>query len=323
MKDYYQYKSPVTGEMYDPKTSVRYAEIPTFMRTPLASSLSEIDIALIGVPFDIGATNRSGARHGPREIRNMSSLIRAYHPVTRVNPFELCRVADVGDVRVDNVFHLEPVIENIKSFYCKLHEAGVVPLTAGGDHSITYPILKAIVTDNPIGLIHIDAHTDTMDTFLDSNVHHGAPIRKAVENGFIDPRRTIQIGIRGAQNNTEGWEYSLRKGMRVIFMDEVDLLGINGVIEEARRVVGDAPAYLSFDVDGIDPAYTPGTGTPEIGGLTTREALALLRGLRGLNFVGADVVEVSPPFDNSGNTALVGATLMYEILCLLIETAQK
>ncbi len=323
MKDHYQYKSPVTGEIYDPKTSVRYSEIPTFMRAPLASDLSEIDIALVGVPFDIGVTNRSGARHGPREIRNMSSLIRLFHPVTRINPFDLCRVADVGDVRVDNAFHIEAAIESIKSFFCKLHNARVVPLAAGGDHSITYPILEAIATDKPIGLIHIDAHTDTSDTFLGSNVHHGAPFRRAVESGFIDPMRTIQIGIRGAQNTTEGWEYSLDKGMRVIFMDEVDQLGIDGVIEEARRVVGDASAYLTFDVDGIDPAYTPGTGTPEIGGLTTREALALLRGLRGLNFVGADVVEVSPPFDNSGNTALVGATLMYEILCLLVETAQK
>ena len=208
MKDHYQYKSPVTGEMYDPKTSVRYSEIPTLMRTPLASNLSEIDIALIGVPFDIGVTNRSGARHGPREIRNMSSLIRLFHPVTRVNPFELCRVADVGDVRVENASHIEAAIENIKSFYCKLRDAGVVPLTAGGDHSITYPILEAIASDKPIGLIHIDAHTDTSDTFLGSDVHHGAPFRRAVESCLIDPRRTIQIGIRGAQNNTEGWEYS-------------------------------------------------------------------------------------------------------------------
>ena len=323
MKDYYRYKSPVTGEIYDPKTSARYSEIPTFMRTPLASSLSEIDIALVGVPFDIGVTNRSGARHGPREIRNMSSLIRLYHPVTRVNPFELCRVADVGDVRVENVFHIEAAMENIKTFYCNLHDAGVVPLTAGGDHAITYPILEAIAANKPIGLIHIDAHTDTSDTFLGSDLHHGAPFRRAVESGVIDPRRTIQIGIRGAQNTTEGWEYSLQKGMRVLFMDEVDQLGLNGVVEEARRVVGDSPAYLSFDVDGIDPAYTPGTGTPEIGGFTTREALALLRGFQGLNFVGADVVEVAPPFDNTGNTALVGATLMYEILCLLVETVQK
>ena len=323
MKDHYQYQSPVTGEMYDPKTSVRYSEIPTFMRTPLASDLSEIDIALVGVPFDIGVTNRSGARHGPREIRNMSSLIRLYHPVTRVNPFELCRVADVGDVRVENVFQIEAAMEDIKFFYSKIHDAGVVPLTAGGDHAITYPILKAIAVDKPIGLIHIDAHTDTSDTFLGSDLHHGAPFRRAVESGCVDPGRTIQIGIRGAQNNTEGWEYSLGKGMRVIFMDEVDQLGINGVIEEALRVVGDAPTYLTFDVDGIDPAYTPGTGTPEVGGFTTREALALLRGFQGLNFVGADVVEVAPPFDNSGNTALVGATLMYEILCLLVETVQK
>ena len=196
-------------------------------------------------------------------------------------------------------------------------------MTAGGDHSITYPILKAMASDHPIGLIHIDAHTDTWDAFLDSDVHHGAPIRNAIEDGLLDPKRTVQIGIRGAQASTEGWDYSREKGLRVIFMDEVDRLGIAGVVKEARRIVGSGPTYVSFDVDGIDPAYTPGTGTPEIGGFTTREALALLRGLRGLHFIGGDVVEVSPPFDTSGNTALVGATLMYEILCLIAETISK
>ena len=323
MKHFYQHKSSVTGETYDPKTDIRYIDIPTFMRTPLARDLTEVDIALVGVPFDFGVTNRAGARHGPREIRNMSSLTRVFHPVTGINPFELCRVADVGDVRLKNIFHLEPAIKDIESFYRKLNTAGVIPLSAGGDHSITYPILKAIASDRSIGLIHIDAHTDTWSAFLDSDVHHGAPIRKAIEDGFLDPKRTVQIGIRGAQATTEGWEYSREKGMRVIFMDEVDRLGIGEVVKEARRVVGKGPTYVSFDVDGIDPAYTPGTGTPEIGGFTTREALALLRGLRGLNFIGGDVVEVSPPFDTSGNTALVGATLMYEMLCLIAETISK
>ena len=323
MSDHYRRKSPVTGATYDPKKATNYSEIPTFMRTPLASDLSELDIALVGVPFDLGVTNRPGARHGPREIRNMSTITRTIHPVTRINPYELCRVADVGDVRFKNVYHLEEAIQDIESFFRHFHAVGVVPLSAGGDHSITYPILKAIAADEPVGLVHIDAHTDTWDTLLGSNVQHGAPFRRSVEGGYLDPRRTVQIGIRGAMGNTEGWDYSLEKGMRVIFMDEVDRSGIDGVIAEARRVVGNGPTYISFDVDGIDPAYTPGTGTPEIGGLTTREALSLLRGLRGLNFIGGDVVEVSPPFDPSGNTALVGATLMYEILCLLTETIAK
>ena len=190
-------------------------------------------------------------------------------------------------------------------------------MSAGGDHSVTYPILKVLGRDEPVGLIHIDAHTDTWDTFQGSKYHHGAPFRRAVEAGVLDPNRTVQIGIRGAQNTPEGWEYSLSHGMRVIFMEEFTSLGVTAVIEEARRVVGTGPTYVSFDVDGLDPVYAPGTGTPEIGGITTVEALQLLRGLSGLSLVGADVVEVAPPFDPSGNTALVGATLMFELLCLL------
>lgn len=319
MSDPYKKKSAVTGEAYDPKTAPRYTEIPTFMRTPHESRLDDLDIAIVGVPFDGGVTNRPGARHGPREIRNMSSLTRSIHHVTRVNPYELCRIADVGDVRFTNVYHLDEAIKNVEGFYRKLHAAGVIPLSAGGDHSITYPIFKAIAAHKPIGLIHIDAHTDTWDEFLSSRVHHGAPFRRAVEDGLLDPQRTVQIGIRGAQTTSDGWDYAVEKGMRIIFIEEFIQTGVEGVIAEARRVVGEGPTYISFDIDSLDPVYAPGTGTPEIGGLTTREAQALLRGLRGLNLIGADVVEVAPPFDPTGNTALVGATIMYEILCLLAE----
>ena len=319
MSETYQKKSAVTGEVYDPKTAPRYTEIPTFMRTPYESRLNDLDIAIVGVPFDAGVTNRPGARLGPREIRNMSSLTRTIHHVTRVNPYELCRVGDVGDVRFTNVYHLDEAIKNIEAFYGKLHAAGVIPLSAGGDHSITYPIFKAIAAHKPIGLIHIDAHTDTWDEFLGSRVHHGAPFRRAVEDGLLDPKRTVQIGIRGAQTTSDGWDYSVEKGMRIIFIEEFIETGIATVIAEARRVVGEGSTYISFDVDSLDPVHAPGTGTPEIGGLTTREAQALLRGLRGLNLIGGDVVEVAPPFDPTGNTALVGATMMYEILCLLAE----
>ncbi len=314
-----QKKSAVTGEAYDPKMAPRYTEIATFMRTPQVSRLDDLDIAMVGVPFDSGVTNRPGARHAPREIRNMSSLTRTIHHVSRLNPYELCRVGDVGDVRFTNVYHLDEAIQSIEAFYRKLHAAGVIPLSAGGDHSITYPIFKAIAAHHPIGLIHVDAHTDTWDEFLGSNVHHGAPFRRAVEDGLLDPERTVQIGIRGAQTTTEGWDYSTEKGMRVIFIEEFVTAGVDAVIAETRRIIGEGPAYISFDVDCLDPAYAPGTGTPEVGGLTTREAQALLRGLRGLDLVGGDVVEVAPPFDPGGNTALVAATMMYEILCLLAE----
>ena len=193
-----------------------------------------------------------------------------------------------------------------------------MPISAGGDHSITYPIFKGIVTDQPIGMVHIDAHTDTWGEIWGSKFHHGSPFRLAVEDGLLDPKRTIQIGIRGGQNFLDGIDFSLSNGMRVVFIEEFAELGVKNIIEEARKVVGDGPTYISFDVDGLDPVYAPGTGTPEIGGLTTLEAQRLLQGLSGLNLVGGDVVEVSPPFDNTGNTSLVGVTIMFEILCLLV-----
>ena len=320
MSDHYLTRSPVTGEEYVPMRAPRFTEIPTFMRAPLAKSLDGLDIALVGVPFDGGVTNRTGARHGPREIRNMSSLMRPLHHVTRVDPYELCTVADVGDVHFSTLFEAAKAIESIESFYGKLHEAGVVPLSAGGDHAITYPIFRAIARDRPVGMVHIDAHTDTWDESFGAKFHHGSPFRLATEEGLLDPKRTIQIGIRGAQFTAEPWDYSLEKGMRVVFMEEFARMGVDAVIEEARTVVGGGPTYISFDVDGLDPVYAPGTGTPEVGGLTTLEAQTLLRGLRGLDIVGADVVEVAPPFDPSGNTALVAATMMYEILCLMAES---
>ncbi len=301
----------------------RYMGIPTFMRTPYQSDLAGLDIALIGVPYDGAVTNRAGARHGPRDIRDKSSLMRSIHHVSKINPYTLCNVADVGDVTFEALFDHNAVVRDIESFYSQIHEAGVVPLSAGGDHSVTYPILKAIAKDAPVGLIHIDAHTDTWDEFQGSKFMHGTPFRRAHEDGLIDASRTIQIGIRGAQNTREGWDYSLESGMRVLFMEEFSQMGVSAVIKEARRIVGDGPTYISFDVDGLDPVYAPGTGTPEIGGITTIEAQALLRGLRNLNLIGADVVEVAPAYDPSGNTSLVGATLMYEILCLIAEGIAK
>jgi guanidinopropionase len=302
-------------------TSPRFTGIATFMRTPLQPDPQGLDIALAGVPYDGGVSNRPGARHGPREIRNASSLCRAIHHVTKINPYELCNIADVGDVPFENIMQPDLAVGEIEAFYRKIVEAGAIPLTAGGDHSITYPVFRALVSpDQPIGMIHIDAHTDTWGPFQGNKFNHGAPFRHAVEEGLLDPLRTVQIGIRGAQNFADGWDYSAEKGMRVIFMEEFTTLGVDAVIAEARRVVGDAPTYISFDVDGLDPVYAPGTGTPEIGGITTLEANTLLRGLRGLNLIGGDVVEVSPPFDQTGNTAMVAASLMYEILCLLAES---
>jgi guanidinopropionase len=303
----------------NPMDAPRYTGVATFMRAPLVRDPSQVDIGLIGVPFDGGVTNRAGARHGPREIRNMSSLMRTTHHVSKINPYALCRVGDLGDAPIQHAYDLKASLDDVQAFYEKVHAAGAIALSAGGDHSITLPIFRAIAAERPVGLIHIDAHTDTWDEFLGSKLIHGAPFRRAVEEGLLDPQRTVQIGIRGAQNSTEGWDFSREHGMRVIFMEEFSALGVGAVIAEARRVVGEGPTYISFDVDGLDPVYAPGTGTPEVGGITTLEAQALLRGLRGLDLVGGDVVEVAPPFDPTGNTALVGATMMYEILCLLAE----
>ena len=308
------------NEEQSPMLQPRYAEIATFMRAPLAESLDEVDIALVGVPTDLGVTNRAGARHGPREIRNASSLMRTKNLAMDINPFELCRIADIGDVRFSNRFDLETQVREIETFYRTLTDANVRPVTAGGDHSITYPIFKGIAADGPVGMVHIDAHTDTWGEIWGSKFHHGAPFRLAVEDGVLDPERTIQIGIRGGQNFMDGIEFSQSSGMRVVFIEEFAERGVSAIIDEAHEVVGNGPTYISFDVDGLDPVYAPGTGTPEIGGITTLEAQTLLRGLRGLDLIGGDVVEVAPPFDPSGNTALVGASLMFDILCLVADS---
>jgi guanidinopropionase len=315
----YRKKGVVDGVDYEPMKEPRYTDIATFMRTPHATSLADVDIGLIGVPTDLGVTNRPGARHGPREIRNSSSLMRGFNLGMRMNPYELCRIADLGDVRFTGRYDLEAQTAQIADFYRLVHKAGIIPVTAGGDHSITFPIFQAIAAKGPIGMVHIDAHCDTWGEYYGSKFTHGAPFRLAVEHGLLDPKRTIQIGIRGGQNLMDGINFSLNHGMRVVFMEEFATLGVERVIAEARRVVGDGPTYISFDVDGLDPVYAPGTGTPEVGGITTIEAQRLLYGLKGLNLIGGDVVEVAPPYDQTGNTALVGATMMFEIICLIAD----
>ncbi len=311
------------AEYKDPQVRPRYTGLPTFMRAPYQEHLTGIDIGLVGVPFDGGVTNRPGARHGPREIRNQSSLMRRVNQATGIDPYALCRVADIGDAWVEKPFELENALAEIARFFGRVHSAGVVPVSAGGDHSVTLPIFRGIAKERPVGMIHFDAHCDTGDDYLGSKFHHGAPFRRAVEEGLLDPKRTVQIGIRGAINDKDVWQFSHDSGMRVVYMEEFYDRGPRAVIAEAREIVGDGPTYISFDVDGLDPVYAPGTGTPECGGITVVEAQIMLRALEGLNLVGGDVVEVAPPFDPSGNTALVGATLMYEILCVVADAVQR
>ncbi len=298
----------------------RYMDIATFMRTPLIDDPADFDIALVGVPYDGAVTNRAGARHGPREVRNASSMMRSIHPTTRESPYDVCRVGDGGDVPFTRLYDPELAHDDIEKFISGFSAAGAATVAIGGDHSVTLPILRGLGSSEPVGLIHVDAHTDTWDEFMGSRYNHGAPFRRSVEEGLIDPSRTIQIGIRGAQNSTEGWDYSAESGMRVVFMDEVSRVGVEEVAREAMEIVGDGPTYLSFDIDSVDPAFAPGTGTPEVGGLTSVESLTLLRSLRGVSLIGADVVEVAPPFDPTGNTSLLAATIMYELLCLLADS---
>ena len=300
----------------------RFAGVATFMRLPPAEA-KDLDIALAGVPWDGGTTNRPGARHGPRALREASCMMRLIHHVSRISPYDLARIGDVGDCPINPV-DLKDTLARVEKFYAGLHQAGAIPLSAGGDHLLTLPIMRAIARRRPVGMVHFDAHTDTWDSYFGGHKYtHGTPFRRAIEEGLLDPKRTIQIGIRGSLYSAKDNEWGEKQGIRVIYIEEYFKLGVEKVIKEARRVVGAGPTYVSFDVDGLDPVYAPGTGTPEIGGYSTAEAQAMLRGLQGLDLVGGDVVEVAPPFDPSGNTAIVGATMMFEIMCLLADAVAR
>ncbi|MFY9292032.1 MAG: agmatinase [Methylorubrum rhodinum] len=300
----------------------RFSGLSSFMRLPVlapADAPGAVEIGLIGIPFDGTTTNRPGARLGPRALREASTGTRALNHATGIAPYALAACADLGDVPVNPVDAAE-TDRRIEAFYRPLAEAGLVPLSVGGDHFVSYPVLRALGAARPLGLIHIDAHSDTDDSqYGGSRLTHGTPFRRAVEAGVLDPKRCVQIGIRGSMDAADERDWAKDQGIRIVEMEEVCARGLPEVAAEARAVVGDAPAYLSFDIDALDPAFAPGTGTPEIGGFTTREALHLLRALRGLDLVGADLVEVAPPLDAAGITSLAGAGLLFEILCLLAE----
>ena len=272
-----------------------------------------LQAVLVGVPMDLGVTNRAGSRFGPRAVRAVER-IGPYDHVLRRAPLSDIRVADIGDVTMRSRFSLEDCHADIEAFFSRLVRAGVVPLAVGGDHSISGSILKAVGAARPVGMVHVDAHCDTSGRYEGSKFHHGGPFREAVLAGVLDPRRTIQIGIRGGAEYL--WEFSYDSGMTVVHAEEMTGLGVPAVVAMARRVVGDGPVYVSFDVDSLDPGFAPGTGTPEVAGLTPREALELLRGLDGLDIVGADVVEVAPQYDPTSNTAQCAAQVLFTLLSL-------
>ena len=295
----------------------RFGGIATFMRLPGNTDPADLDVAVVGVPFDIGTSNRPGARFGPRGIRDESVLLRPYNMATRAAPFDSLRIDDTGDV-ASSPYDLLAAVEAIEAHFDELLGHGVVTATMGGDHTVVLPILKAMAERHgPVGLVHVDAHTDVNDTMFGSKIAHGTPFRRAVEAGVLDCDRVVQIGVRGTGYEADDFDWSRRQGFRVVQAEECWHRSLEPLMDEVRDQVGGGPVYLSFDIDGLDPAFAPGTGTPEVGGLTVPQALEVIRGCRGLELVGCDVVEVAPIYDVSGTTSLVGANLLYEMLCVL------
>ena len=302
----------------------RFAGIPTFMRLPHVPfdhpRFPEVDIALIGAPWDGGTTNRPGPRHGPRQLRDLSTMIRAKNGATWVAPFELCNCADLGDV-APNPADLMDSLDRMEQFYARVKAAGVVPLTGGGDHLCTLPILRGLAKGGEaLGLIQFDSHTDLNDVYFGTGKYtHGTPFRRAVEEGLVDPRRYVLVGIRGTAYGREDWDFAEANGIRIIPIDEFHRRGPEDVMAEVRSIVGTKPTYVTYDIDFVDPTFAPGTGTPEVGGPNSYQALLVARLLKGVDVVGADLVEVSPPFDAVGGTAWLGVNLMFEMLCVMAE----
>jgi len=301
----------------------RFAGVPTFMRLPHVSletpKIKDVDVGIIGVPWDSGTTNRPGPRHGPRQLRDASTMIRAQHPVSGIRPYEKLNCADLGDVSI-NPADIEDSMNRITSFYKRVVGKGIKPLTAGGDHLTSLPVLRAIAEKGPLGMIHFDSHTDLFHSYFDGTMFtHGTPFRRAVEENLLDPKRVIQIGIRGTQYDREDLDFADSVGIRVVKIEEFFDRGIKDVMAEAREIVGKKETYISYDIDFIDPAFAPGTGTPEVGGPNSYEALKVVRELSGVKIVGADMVEVSPPFDPSSNTAFLGVSVMFELLCQMVN----
>ena len=305
----------------------RFAGVPSFIRLPVLApndaEYADVEMGLIGVPWDAGTTNRPGPRHGPRQLRDYSTMIREMNPVSGINPFALVNCADLGDVGA-NPADMMQAMDQISTFYKNLTEQGITPMTAGGDHLVTLPVLRGLAQNGPLGLIQFDSHTDLFDSYFNgSKFTHGTPFRRAIEEGLVDPKRFIQIGIRGTAYNTEDVEWGREQGVTIIRIEEFFERGIKDVMAQARDVLGDHPAYCTYDIDFIDPAYAPGTGTPEVGGPNSFQALQVVRELEGVNLVGCDLVEVSPPFDASGGTAWLGISVMFELMCVLAKAMDQ
>jgi len=298
----------------------RFGGIATMMRLPHIQSPEDkarLDAAFVGVPLDIGTSLRSGSRFGPRDIRANSVLIRPYNMATGAAPFDSINVADIGDVAI-NTFNLLDAVRIIEAAYDEILSFGICPLTLGGDHTVTLPILRAIKKKHgKVGLIHVDAHADVNEEMFGEKIAHGTTFRRAVEEDLLDCSRVVQIGLRATSYGADDFNWGRRQGFRVVQVEECWHKSLAPLMAEVREQLGSGPVYLSFDIDGIDPAFAPGTGTPEVGGLTNIQGLEIVRGCKGLNLIGCDLMEVSPPYDTTGSTSILAANLLYEMLCVL------
>ena len=301
-------------------TTPRFADVATFFRLPIVKDIEKLDYCICGIPWDGGTTNRPGARHGPREVRNASSLIRTYHPVSLKSPYNNYNIADIGDCPV-NPIDLQDCLTRITSYFEEIKKSNTIPLSIGGDHLISLPILRALAKDKPVGLFQFDSHSDTWDSYFGGHKYtHGTPFRRAIEENLVNPEKYIMLGIRGSLYDPEDMKWAKEKGVTVITIDEFHNMGFEKAMNKVNDILKDTPTYLTFDIDGVDPTFAPGTGTPEIGGFSTRESQLIIRALNKISFIGADVVEVSPPFDLNNMTSLVGATMAFEILCLMTKS---
>ncbi len=303
----------------DAATTPRFSGVATFMRTQRHDISPDIDIALVGVPFDIGVNYRAGARQGPSAVREASRLIRRVHNTSGIAPYDICNVADIGDAPV-NPIDLMRSMTMMQDFFEQVHAAGALPLSIGGDHTVPLPILRAIAKKGPVGVVQIDSHADTLDSLADTKINHATTFRRGVEEGLIDPKRTIQIGLRGSRFSTDDIKWGEDQGFTCITIDRYEEMGRAAVIETIAKVTGKGPTYVTIDIDGIDPAWAPGTGVPEIGGLTPRDVQVMLRSLQGKHLVGADICEVAPCYDPTGITAVTAANLMWELLCVMADS---
>ena len=294
----------------------RFGGIATMMRLPHVPNAKDLDVAFVGVPFDIGTSNRSGARFGPRQIRSESCLIRPYNMATCAAPFDSLQVADIGDVAI-NTFNIDKSMAIIESAYDDILAQNCKPLTMGGDHTIALPILRSIAKKyGPVGIVHVDAHADINDTMFGERIAHGTPFRRAIEEKLVDPKRMVQIGLRATGYAADDFDWPREQGVRVVPAEDCWYKSLKPLMSEVREQLGVGPVYITFDIDGLDPAYAAGTGTPEIGGLSIHQGLEIIRGCRGLEVVGGDLVEVAPAYDTTGNTALTAANLLFEMLCV-------